>query len=68
MVERAGEAAKLGFKSHPHIRRHACGFALANKGHRALQAYLGTGISDKRFAIPSFTGSVQGLLEITGKI
>ena len=33
----------LGFKAHPHMLRHACGFALANKGHdtRALQAYLG---------------------------
>ena len=43
MVERAGKAAKLGFKAHPHMLRHACGFALANKGHdtRALQAYLG---------------------------
>jgi hypothetical protein len=27
---------------HPHMLWHACGFALANKGHdtRALQAYL----------------------------
>jgi site-specific recombinase XerD len=43
LVERAGEAAKLGFKAHPHMLRHACGFALANKGHdtRSLQAYLG---------------------------
>jgi integrase len=43
MVERAGNAAKLGFKAHTHMLRHACGFALANKGHdtRALQAYLG---------------------------
>ena len=43
LVDRAGEAAKLGFKAHPHMLRHACGFALANKGHdtRALQAYLG---------------------------
>jgi integrase len=43
MIERAGEAADLGFKAHPHMLRHACGFALANKGHdtRALQAYLG---------------------------
>ena len=42
-LERAGEAAKLGFKVHPHMLRHACGFALANAGHdtRALQAYLG---------------------------
>src|SRR6476646_2712416 len=43
MVERAGVEAKLGFKAHPHMLRHPCGFALANKGHdtRALQAYLG---------------------------
>ena len=43
LVERAGEFAGLGFKAHPHMLRHACGFALANKGHdtRALQAYLG---------------------------
>jgi len=43
MVERAGAGAKLGFKEHPRMLRHACGFALASKGHdtRALQAYLG---------------------------
>jgi type 1 fimbriae regulatory protein FimB/type 1 fimbriae regulatory protein FimE len=43
MVERAGAEADLGFKAHPHMLRHACGFALASKGHdtRALQAYLG---------------------------
>ena len=43
MVERAGVGAGLGFKAHPHMLRHACGFALASKGHdtRALQAYLG---------------------------
>ena len=43
MVARLGETAKLGFKAHPHMLRHACGFALANKGHdtRSLQAYLG---------------------------
>jgi len=36
-------AAALGFPVHPHMLRHACGFALANKDHhtRALQAYLG---------------------------
>ena len=33
MVERAGVEAKLGFPAHPHMLRHACGFALANKGH-----------------------------------
>jgi integrase len=43
MIERAGIEAELGFKAHPHMLRHACGYALANKGHdtRALQAYLG---------------------------
>jgi site-specific recombinase XerD len=43
MIERAGKQAKLGFKAHPYMLRHACGYALANKGHdtRALQAYLG---------------------------
>jgi type 1 fimbriae regulatory protein FimB/type 1 fimbriae regulatory protein FimE len=43
MIERAGDAARLAFKAHPHMLRHACGFALANRGHdtRALQAYLG---------------------------
>lgn len=43
MVERAGHAAGLGFKAHPHMLRHACGYTLANKGHdtRSLQAYLG---------------------------
>jgi site-specific recombinase XerD len=35
--------ANLGFKVHPHMLRHACGYTLANKGidTRTLQAYLG---------------------------
>ena len=43
MIERAGIEAKFSFKPHPHMLRHACGYALANRGHdtRALQAYLG---------------------------
>jgi type 1 fimbriae regulatory protein FimB/type 1 fimbriae regulatory protein FimE len=43
MIERAGIETKLGFKAHPHMLRHACGYKLANDGHdtRALQAYLG---------------------------
>jgi site-specific recombinase XerD len=43
MIERAGQEAKFGFKAHPHMLRHACGYTLANKGvdTRALQAYLG---------------------------
>src|SRR5215471_14816803 len=43
MVARLGQEAKFKFGVHPHMLRHACGFALANRGHdtRALQAYLG---------------------------
>jgi integrase len=43
MIERVGAVGKLGFKAHPHMLRHACGYKLANDGHdtRALQAYLG---------------------------
>jgi integrase len=43
MIERAGVEARFKFKAHPHMLRHACGYALANAGHdtRALQAYLG---------------------------
>ena len=43
MMEPAAKAAGLNLKVHPHMLRHACGFALANAGHdtRALQAYLG---------------------------
>jgi type 1 fimbriae regulatory protein FimB/type 1 fimbriae regulatory protein FimE len=43
LVERAGRLAELGFPVHPHMLRHACGFALANKGvdTRTIQDYLG---------------------------
>jgi site-specific recombinase XerD len=43
LVERAGIEARMPFKVHPHMRRHATGFALASKGTdtRTLQAYLG---------------------------
>jgi site-specific recombinase XerD len=38
-----GVAAKLPFPIHPHMLRHACGFALANDRHdtRAIQEWLG---------------------------
>jgi integrase len=40
MIEPASAAVGLG---HPHMLRHACGNALANKGHdtRAIQGWLG---------------------------
>jgi len=43
MLDRLREAAKITFKIHPHMLRHACGYKLANAGHdtRSLQAYLG---------------------------
>jgi site-specific recombinase XerD len=43
MLGRAAAAAGLGIKVHPHMLRHACGYALANKGHdtRAIQGWLG---------------------------
>jgi site-specific recombinase XerD len=43
MVARLGVVAKLGFKAHPHMFRHACGFQPANQGTdtRTLQVYLG---------------------------
>jgi integrase len=43
IVKRAGVEAKLKFKVHPHMLRHACGLALAEGGGdiRLIQAYLG---------------------------
>src|ERR1700724_1371355 len=43
LLARAGAEAKIGFKVHPHMLRHACGYALANKGidTRAIQGWLG---------------------------
>ncbi|HUG03964.1 MAG TPA: tyrosine-type recombinase/integrase [Steroidobacteraceae bacterium] len=43
MLARLGELAGFPFTVHPHMLRHACGFALANAGHdtRALQHWLG---------------------------
>ena len=43
LISRATEAAGLEIRAHPHMLRHACGYALANAGHdtRGLQAYLG---------------------------
>jgi site-specific recombinase XerD len=49
LVERAGKAAKLGFKpQHPHMLRHACGFALAI--HKNIQhAFRYTELSPDQF-------------------
>ena len=64
MLERAGEAARFKFKAHPHMLRHACGFALANQGHdtRALRAYLEH--PAHRALHRAGAGSVQGVLAL----
>ncbi len=56
IVERAGIEAKLGFKAHPHMLRHACGYALANNGHdtRALQPISATRTLSTRSDTPSW--------------
>ncbi len=43
LTARAGEEAEIGFKVHPRMPRHACGYALANKGldTRTLQDLSG---------------------------
>jgi len=43
MVARLGVSAGLDFPVHPHMLRHACGYALANRGTDTLtiQKYLG---------------------------
>ncbi|EGK9149264.1 tyrosine-type recombinase/integrase [Salmonella enterica] len=43
MIQRLGEKAGLSLCSHPHMLRHACGFALADRGidTRLIQDYLG---------------------------
>jgi type 1 fimbriae regulatory protein FimB/type 1 fimbriae regulatory protein FimE len=43
LVEHAGITARIPFKVHPHMLRHATGYVLANCGTdtRTLQGYLG---------------------------
>ena len=40
---KVGTRARLNVKVHPHMLRHSCGYALANKGRdtRLIQDYLG---------------------------
>lgn len=43
IIARAGESAGLSIAAHPHMLRHACGYALADNGvdTRLIQDYLG---------------------------
>jgi type 1 fimbriae regulatory protein FimB len=42
-IRKYGELAELSLPVHPHMLRHACGFALADQGAdtRLIQDYLG---------------------------
>ena len=42
-IRRYGELAELSVETHPHMLRHACGYALADQGAdtRLIQDYLG---------------------------
>ena len=55
MIEHAGHSAKLKFKAHPHMLRHACGFAWPTKAtiRAPCKPTLGTRTSSTRCAIPS---------------
>jgi type 1 fimbriae regulatory protein FimB/type 1 fimbriae regulatory protein FimE len=57
LILRLGETAKMPFRIHPHMLRHACGYKLANDGHdtRALQHYLGHKNIQHTSAIPSWS-------------
>jgi site-specific recombinase XerD len=62
LLARAGEDAKIGFKVHPHMLRHACGYALANKGidTRTLQGLPRTSLDQLHDALRrAGSGSVQ---------
>ena len=63
MVARLGVAAKLGFKAHPHMFRHACGFQLANQGTdtRTLQASGGPQTGARRGYLPQRAPASQAV-------
>ena len=55
MVERGGAEARLGFKAHPHMLRHACGYNLAKRDttRAPCKPTSGIAISSTPCAIPS---------------
>ena len=55
LVERAGAAAGLGFKAHPHMLRHACGFAWPTRAtiRGRCKRTSATGTSSTPCATPS---------------
>jgi type 1 fimbriae regulatory protein FimB len=75
LLKIASAAASLPFVAHPHMLRHACGFALADQGAdtRLTQDYLGHRkiehtvkyTATNRRGLRSFGGSKPGLDVIT---
>jgi integrase len=51
----------MSFKARPHMRRHACGYALANKSFdtRTLHAYLGHRSMNSTTRYAAGAGAVQ---------
>jgi hypothetical protein len=67
LVERAGVAAKIPFKVHPHMLRHTTGYVLANKGNRYPDTakLLGSSVHPIDRALHGIgTGSFQKSLEV----
>jgi site-specific recombinase XerD len=65
MIERPAVGAGLELKARPHMLRHACGCALANKGHdtRAIQGWLGHRSITSTAVYTALAQPVQGFLE-----
>jgi len=68
LFRRVGERAPMPFPVHPHMLRHACGYALANAGHDT-RAVAGVPRSSEHPAHGALyrvgTTPVQGLLALT---
>jgi hypothetical protein len=71
MIERTADGAGLEINAHPHMLRHACGYALANKGHdtRAIQGWLGhherRGATDRHQHRPAAGVPREGRVRLT---
>jgi integrase len=50
-MERAAVEAQLGFPVHPHMLRHACGFALGRNLHGHLTHDAGKEIDQRAFVV-----------------
>ena len=62
MLERAGTVAKLAFKAHPHMLRHACGYALSNRGHD-IEGAPGLPWTSQHSAYGALYGAIAGAVQ-----